>query len=527
MGFTFENLITQFTTEHIVLLCISVSLAGCAVYFFNTQKIKRSLVLLFLTSLAIGYFVSSLDPFLTIWDEQYHALVAKNLSNSPLTPQLYAEPVLDYDFKNWTSNHIWLHKQPLFLWQMALSIKIFGANTFALRLPSMLMHAFAALMIYRIGRLTISRGVGFYAALFFAFSHYVLELASGRNTTDHNDLAFLFYITASFWAWFEYKNSNRTIFLVLIGIFSGCAILTKWLVGLLIYAIWFFTIGVDEKKKWIEVRSYIPLLKSISITALIAIPWQIYILNNFPVEAAYEFSFNTKHFFEAVENHGGDYGFHFRAMNAIYGEGTFVLLLYVSGIIALIVRAKEKQHRVAIISAIVIVYGFYSFAATKMVAFCVIVSPFAYLGFATLLDMFFAQIPMTKPNSKFDLSLRITIVFSLCIFMLNLKRLADHHTDWKPDFNGDRITELKQMKFIEQVKSTLNSEKFVVFNADVRPQGHIELMFFTNHIAYPGIPSEETLNTVLAKSYKIAIRDNGQLPDYIRSNGGIVKIETE
>jgi hypothetical protein len=138
--------------------------------------------------------------------------------------------------------------------------------------------------------------------------------------------------------------------------------------------------------------------------------------------------------------------------------------------------------------------------------------------------MFFSQIPMTKPNSKFDLGLRITIVFSLCMFMLNLKRLADHHTDWKPHFNGDRISELKQMKFIEKVKSTLNSEKFVVFNADVRPQGHIELMFFTDQIAYPGIPAEETLNTVLAKNYKIAIRDNGQLPDYISTNKSIIKI---
>lgn len=55
----------------------------------------------------------SLDPFLHKWDERYHALVAKNLSGDLLTPKLYPEAPLAYDYKSWSDNYIWLHKQPL------------------------------------------------------------------------------------------------------------------------------------------------------------------------------------------------------------------------------------------------------------------------------------------------------------------------------------------------------------------------------------------------------------------------------
>ena len=75
---------------------------------------------------------------LHLWDEQFHALVAKNLMADPLTPTLYRRPAIDYDFADWTKNHIWLHKPPLALWAMAASMRAFGVDAVAMRLPSRL-----------------------------------------------------------------------------------------------------------------------------------------------------------------------------------------------------------------------------------------------------------------------------------------------------------------------------------------------------------------------------------------------------
>jgi 4-amino-4-deoxy-L-arabinose transferase-like glycosyltransferase len=84
--------------------------------------------------------MANLDHFLILWDEQYHALVAKNMLKNPFKPTLYPVELLDYDYRNWSANYIWLHKQPLFLWQIALSLKIFGTTELAVRLPSILLH---------------------------------------------------------------------------------------------------------------------------------------------------------------------------------------------------------------------------------------------------------------------------------------------------------------------------------------------------------------------------------------------------
>lgn len=154
--------------------------------------------LLFAGALGLGFFMAALDPFLVLWDEQFHALVAKHLMEHPFKPMLYDAPALDYDYTYWAGNHIWLHKQPLFLWQMALSMKLFGVNALAVRLPSVLLHALAVLAVYRMWRIAVSQAVGYYGALFFAVANFPLEMVAGKYPTRHNDLVFMCYVAGSF-----------------------------------------------------------------------------------------------------------------------------------------------------------------------------------------------------------------------------------------------------------------------------------------------------------------------------------------
>src|SRR2546422_780157 len=116
------------------------------------QKEKLSLALLISAAFFIFLYAINLYPFINLWDERFHALVAKNMMAHPLKPTLYEETIVSmvYD-DNWSRYHVWLHKQPLFMWQMALSFKIFGVNEFAARFPSVLLCCLAVYGSYRTG----------------------------------------------------------------------------------------------------------------------------------------------------------------------------------------------------------------------------------------------------------------------------------------------------------------------------------------------------------------------------------------
>jgi hypothetical protein len=80
------------------------------------------------------------------------------------------------------------------------------------------------------------------------------------------------------------------------------------------------------------------------------------------------------------------------------------------------------------------------------------------------------------------------------------------------------------MAFNTKLKTELGNNNYVVFNAGVRVGGNISVMFYTNYVAYDVVPNQEQLKQVRAKGYRVAIYDNGTLPDYIKQGEGILKI---
>ena len=141
--------------------------------FFRNYSYQFALTLLFLTAFILRLSFSGAELFLHDWDERFHALVARNMMEHPFTPMLIKQPFAPYDPNLWCCNHIWIHKQPLFLWQMAFSMNIFGVNELALRLPSILSGSLAVLLTARIGLLmTGKRVISLFAALLLCFSNF-------------------------------------------------------------------------------------------------------------------------------------------------------------------------------------------------------------------------------------------------------------------------------------------------------------------------------------------------------------------
>ena len=513
-----ENYST-FVHQYNWLLIVALSLYILSVLLFETIRKKRySLLAIFLGSISLFSYIALSYPFLHVWDEQFHALVAKNMGTDFFTPILIQNPILDLG-NSWADTHIWLHKQPYFLWQMALSMKIFGINTFSLRIPDIIMASTMPILIYRIGTIIQSKSLGFYAGLLFLSSSFVMMLVSGQLNTDHNDLAFIFYVTASFWAWFEYKNSNKQAWLIAIGLFSGISILVKWLVGLIVYAGWGITIIIDKEKRF-RFTSYSDLLKSLLITMAVALPWQIYILFRFPIISRIEYAYNSLHLYEAVEGHGGNWQYHFEQWNN-YIASNFQFIIPISLVLFLFLKIK-KTYKIAIASWLIIITAFYGFAATKMPVFTFIISALMFIILVAPWDalLIYWNKVSNKKLRYLTPILRVGIIALAFYTMFNLSVL-ENHQNWRRNKWKAQYAEALTFKKISALNLSSTSHFYNFYF-----HGAVRFMFHTNYQGRSFLPSETDMQFLKSKGISIYVFDNGELPNYILKDKSITKIKS-
>jgi 4-amino-4-deoxy-L-arabinose transferase len=473
---------------------------------------KRNSILLFLAAMALYMLAANLDPFLHVWDERFHALVAKNMIDEPFAPMLYADPVVDMAYDRWDRAHIWLHKQPLFLWQMALSLKIFGIHEYAVRIPSAIMAALLVLLAYRLGWLYQNQRTGLIAAILVLSNPFLFELVSGSQGIEHNDVAFVFYISLSLWAFLEYYKSGSRKWIWAIGIFSGMAILCKWLVGLLVYLGWML-LRLQERKMSFKANK--DFLGALLVTTLVALPWQIYTWLAFPLESAAEREYNLLHLFKPVEGHGGDSWYHLNNFGELYG--TFALATFILAAIAAINKKEQRKLSIALVSMVAFVYLFFSLAATKMPAFPFVTMPLVYLIISSLLERLLSQMFSYWPNKKV-----VKVVFGLMLtglFILHLNPstlLAKHNMDLPENAYRKRMAENAAI-----FKSLDLPENAVVFNIPGRL--YVECMFYTGVPAYGFMPTEEMCKDLVQKGRLIAVFGFKQehLPPFLRDNPSV------
>ncbi len=302
------------------------------------------------------------------WDERIHALVAKNLSQDWLRPTLYADPVLPYDYRYWNQNHVWLHKQPLALWAMAASINLLGNTVFAVRLPSVLFSCLGVWLTYRCGRLLFTARIGLLAALLHATNGYLLEAASGRVATDHVDTLFVVLVEAGVYAALCHLRSRSRFTLLATGLLCGLAILTKWLTGLLPLAV--LAAGLLYYR--VSLHELIgKLALSALLVTLVVLPWQLYILHAFPAEATFEYRYNSRHLWEALEGHAGGPLWHLNKLRIVFGETVFIAI----GLTGYRLLQKRNWSLSALAVYLLLPLLFFSLVATKMVGYLAVAYP--------------------------------------------------------------------------------------------------------------------------------------------------------
>lgn len=505
------------------VLLISISFLFYLVLIFNffTEKKlvspKLKYLLILISHSLIAYLAISAFDFLHLWDECFHALVGKNLTTSPTVPMLYKEECIFYS-NLWSDTTIWLHKQPLFLYQIAASLKLFGLSVFSVRLPSAILMSICGVMIYRMGKLLFNDLSGIIGSFLFCFSLYKMQLLMGMKSTDHNDLAFLFYITASIWAFLEYQNKQSKKYFVAIFIFSAFAVLNKWLLGFLVYYLWGLIILFKNKKLFSIWQAARPMLMNFAFSVLLVLPWQVYIWTQFPEKARFEFDQINKHLFEVVEDHSGNWDFHFLLSDQHYGLN-FLLITLCTGLSYFAI--KEKNKHLALIIVIFSVYGFFTFAQTKMESFTFILSPFIFIMIAASLVLLYKWALDFKPDRI--ILVNSAFVFLILMTVLNTISFGSLESIYSPKSNNYihlamevEQEKLKRLSIDDHGHSILFNCKYV---------NRIPAMFYNDDlIAYMDIPIYQFMEKNNCGNRKILIFDNGEIPENIANHPNTVLI---
>lgn len=521
------------TPAQVVCLIAAVSLVIASLYAAVNKKHKLALVLLTAGGGFLYAYSALLCNFLNIWDEQFHALVAKNMMEHPFTPMLFSdEAVPTHDYLFWSGSHIWLHKQPFFLWEIALSFKLFGVSEFTLRLPSVLHCTLLIPLCYRIAILLTQKETTAYLTAFCAAgSYFLMALTSGILNTDHNDVCFVFLVTASLWALTEYIHAERKHkgWLVAIGLISGAAILTKWLVGLLVYLVW----GIFLLSEYgLKIRQWKigHLLLSLTVTFLIAAPWQIYCLQRFPEVAQQELLYNFQHFNNVIEGHNQSplyliwalplqyFGHGIKMFNSHFQWNFHTVSCYVvllSGFILFLRSLNKRSTRITVISTLLSVYIFFGIARTKMPAFTFITCSVWFTSIATLLHFLLFQIRKVVHNTAI---LKSICVFIGLLFFYYQTNIGNQFREYPSYIREGYI----HNKAVFQQWSESTPGGCYIFNVNGNTETHlnytsnIAAMFYSGRQCYLELPSLETLHELQRQGHLIAIAHNALTPpEYI------------
>jgi len=481
-----------------------LSIIFCAIgYFFSwrywkNHTYKTALLLLIICGFILRFYTSA-DFFLHPWDERYHALVAKNLIQHPLLPTLYNNPILPNNYKDWTASYVWLHKQPLPLWTMAASMRIFGVNEIALRIPSIIFTTLGIWLTFYIGSYFFNKKTGYLAAFLYSINGLIIEITGGRVATDHTDVFFLFFIELAIFFSIVFIQKRKTIYTVFVGLSIGAAILSKWLPALIVLPIWLLLI-IDSgnfKPKAIVFQSVF----LVGITLAVFLPWQLYIYTNFPLEAAWEAGFNLKHFTQVLEKQTGHFYYFIDRMRINYGE-----LIYLAVVWFLWKTYKDrnnlKQWAICIWAFIPII--FFSFAKTKMQAYILFVAPALFI----LIAEFYFMLTDYKKTYAYKWLINVVLLLLLVLPVRYMfERVKPFETENR---NPQWVINLKEI-------NKRGIKKGVLFNYD-KP---IEAMFYTNLTSYAILPERSLLQKLIRQGYFVIINNTGNIPEDIKLIKGI------
>lgn len=493
-----------------------------SIVFYVLGKDKTALILLLIASGLTRWHMINIDPFLHDWDERFHAVVAKNMIQYPFKPMLRVEAIMPYHVNDWCCNYIWVHKQPLFLWQMALSMKIFGIHLWSFRLPNVMMGVFSVFAIYHLAlNWSNKKEVAYYSALMLAASYYQLELTSGAMSLDHNDLMMGGYVLASFWAFSEYVKHGA----VEMGYMDRNICRVRHFSQMADRPSDFRGMGgmvIDGKQRSEKLR---PLVSSpyrvVGFNGYICSVADLY-CSRLSREAATTYAHYKEHIFNDL-GQAGEIWIHLKYMAGAF-SGKILLVLMLVGLFLSWGDATRRSFNLAMAAMFGFVYGFFSLiVATKMLGLTFPVSSIGWVwtafGFYGATTFILGRIHSDHMKQA-GMFLLLT---GLVIYAMQPQRMIRTRTEGMV-YRENKINNTQIYRKLDQYVSPNE----VILNC--KSMEDTEVRFWQPNNAYHWYPSAEEIERLIKEGYSLAAfrsHTNQHLPEYIQNNPKIRIIDVE
>ncbi len=192
-------------------------------------------------------------------DGALYATIAKNIVKSNNWLFLYSG---GYD---------WLDKPHMPFWLAAVGIKIFGVNTFAFKLPSFLCFVISLLYCYKLAGAICNTATARVAALVYATATHIII----SNFDGKAEIYLTTFIIAATYHMYRAMNKKWLLHILLAGIFSACAVMTKGIFTLITIAAGFVILWIKTKQwqQFIHPKWYLLL-----VVILVCITPELYAL---------------------------------------------------------------------------------------------------------------------------------------------------------------------------------------------------------------------------------------------------------
>ena len=329
-------------------------------------SLRRAFALLALALVAAPLIASAplFDP-----DEGLHASIAQEMiqRGDYVTPTFLGEPFLD--------------KPILFFWAEALSLRVFGHNEAAVRIPPLLFGLFGMIAVAALGRALFDEATGLASGI--AYGTMLLPL--GVSEVAVHDIGLVGFMCIACWCMWKIAEPpiasgsvastsvasafrRKSGLVVLAGVCLGLSILTKGLVGVVFTGIFAACLAVYRPAA--GVRLGIALAIAGVIALLVAAPWYIAMERAHPGYLHYYFvERHLQGYLTATQRHAGR-PFWYYVPILVGGALPWTPYLFVAA-------ASARQHalRIAVWSWFAIGLVFLSIGESKLVTYALPLFP--------------------------------------------------------------------------------------------------------------------------------------------------------
>ncbi|MCP4725090.1 MAG: glycosyltransferase family 39 protein [bacterium] len=284
----------------------------------NMDKDTRITIVILLLVIGLSFFYRLGDVPLIDRDEGAFSEATREmtLNNDYISTFLNSEPRYD--------------KPILIYWFQLVSVKVFGINEFAFRLPSAIFAGLWVLMVFLFCRDYFDRKTSILAAVITATSLWTIII--GRAATADALLNLLLVLTM--FSLYRYIISGRISILYQVFLWAGLGTLTKGPVAVVIpfFAGLVYYLSKKQFKPWLRA---VLNPAGIAIFCLVTLPWYIvqYLKEGMPFIEGFFFKHNVDRYMSSMEGHAGSILY--------YLIFTFLIVLpYTSLLIRILPRVK-------------------------------------------------------------------------------------------------------------------------------------------------------------------------------------------